>query len=109
MAYEIFRDKQKTISMNVFVHFFFFFFMCLFHKIHDGMANSMFLFCFHNPRHDSGGVLWYHIGCLYVHPSVLYVCQSVFSFADDNLSKYNLSKYQWILTKLGVCIDIMEI
>ena len=29
---------------------------------------------------------------------------SVFSFQDDNLSKY-----QWIFTKLGMCIDILEI
>ena len=28
---------------------------------------------------------------------------SVFSFLDDNFSKY-----QWIFTKLGVCIDIVE-
>ena len=28
----------------------------------------------------------------------------VFSFLD-----YNLSKYQWIFTKLGMCIDIVEI
>ena len=28
---------------------------------------------------------------------------SVFSFPD-----YNVSKYQWIFTKLGVCIDIVE-
>ena len=27
----------------------------------------------------------------------------VFSFLDDNFSKY-----QWIFTKLGVCIDIVE-
>ena len=33
-----------------------------------------------------------------------YVRPSVFSFPDDNLSKY-----QWIFTKLGVCIDIVEI
>ena len=33
-----------------------------------------------------------------VHPSVR------FSFLDDNLSKH-----QWIFTKSGVCIDIMEI
>ena len=30
--------------------------------------------------------------------------RSVFSFPDDNFSKY-----QWILTKLGVCINIVEI
>ena len=29
---------------------------------------------------------------------------SVFSFLDDNLSKY-----QWIFTKLGMCIDIVDI
>ena len=29
---------------------------------------------------------------------------SIFSFLDDNFSKY-----QWILTKLGMCINIMEI
>ena len=33
------------------------------------------------------------------------VCTSVhFSFPDDNLCKH-----QWIFTKLGMCIDIMEI
>ena len=33
------------------------------------------------------------------------VCPSVrFSFPNDNLSKH-----QWIFTKLGMCIDIMEI
>ena len=44
--------------------------------------------------------------CLTVRPS--YVCPSVpsvrFSFPDDNLSKH-----QWIFTKLGMCIDIVEI
>ena len=35
------------------------------------------------------------------------VCPSArFSFPDDNL---NLSKHQWIFTKLGMCIDIVEI
>ena len=29
---------------------------------------------------------------------------SIFSFLDDNLSKY-----QWIFTKLGMCTDIVEI
>ena len=36
-------------------------------------------------------------------PSV--VCPSIhFSFPDDNLSKH-----QWIFTKLGMCIDIVDI
>ena len=34
----------------------------------------------------------------FVHPSIR------FSFPDDNLSKH-----QWIFTKLGLCIDIVEI
>ena len=37
----------------------------------------------------------------------LFVCPSIFlllSFPDDNLSRY-----QWIFTKLGMCIDIVEI
>ena len=54
-----------------------------------------------------GGVLWFHVGrpwvCLSVRPSC--IRPSVrFSFPDDNLSKH-----QWIFTKLGVCIDILEI
>ena len=28
---------------------------------------------------------------------------SIFSFLDDNFSKY-----QWIFTKIGMCIDIVE-
>ena len=56
----------------------------------------------------------------------LSVCKmSVYSFLDDNLRKYQLiylaathlilfqdnklSKYQWIFTKLDMCIDIVEI
>ena len=54
------------------------------------------------------GVLWFHVGFrASVHPSVShsFVCRSVlFSFLDDNLSKH-----QWIFTKLGMCIDIVEI
>ena len=46
----------------------------------------------------SGGVLWFHVGRLWVRWSVR------FSFPDDNLSKH-----QWIFTKLGMCIDIVEI
>ena len=34
----------------------------------------------------------------------MYIHLSVFSFPDDNLSKY-----EWIFTKLGMCIDIVEI
>ena len=57
---------------------------------------------FYTPPHNSGGVLWFHVGrptCpSVVRPSVR------FSFPDDNLSKH-----QWIFTKLGMCINILEI
>ena len=33
-----------------------------------------------------------------------YICQSLFLFLDDNLSKC-----QWIFTKLGICIAIVKI
>ena len=44
--------------------------------------------------------------CPSVHPSVIChsICPSIFSFPDDNLSKC-----QWIFTKLNVSIDIVEI
>ena len=46
--------------------------------------------------------LWTSV-CPSIHPSV--VCPSVrISFQDDNLSKH-----QWIFTKHGICIDIVEI
>ena len=35
---------------------------------------------------------------------MFYHNRSLFSFTDDNYSNY-----RWIFTKLGVCIDIMEI
>ena len=55
--------------------------------------------CFYTPPHNSGGVLWFHAGRL--------SCirrPYVFLILDDNLSKY-----QWIVTKLCMCIDIVEI
>ena len=60
------------------------------------------IFTFLYPPYNSGGVLWFHVG----RPCVrLSVCPSVrFSFPDDNLSKH-----QWIFTKLAICIDIKEI
>ena len=59
----------------------------------------------------AGYYIWFRVGRPCVCPSVsqsvsrTYVRPSVrFSFPDDNLSKQ-----QWIFTKLGMCIDIMEI
>ena len=58
------------------------------------------------PPRVSGGGLWYHVGCPCVRSSVRlsYVRPSAFSLPDDNLSKC-----KWISTKLGMCIDILEI
>ena len=58
---------------------------------------------FYTPPHDSGGVLWFYIGRLSVHWSYTRLSIRI-SFPDDNLSKH-----QWIFTKLGMCIDIVEI
>ena len=55
---------------------------------------------FYTPPHNSGGALWFHVGRPCVCPSS-YVH---FSIPDDNLSKH-----QWIFTKFGMCIDIVEI
>ena len=55
--------------------------------------------CFYTQPHDSGRVLLFHIG----RPSV---CLSYvrISFSDDNLNKHKC-----IFTKLGMCIEIVEI
>ena len=62
---------------------------------------------FYTSPHNSGRVLWFHVGRLCARPSVRpsVVRPSVrFSFPDDNLSKH-----EWIFTKLSLCIDIVEI
>ena len=59
---------------------------------------KLLIFLLYTPPHDSGGILWFHVGRPCVCPSVR------ISFPDDNLSKH-----QWIFTKLGKCIDIMEV
>ena len=53
---------------------------------------------FYTLSHESGQILWFHVRCLCICPSIC------ISFPDDNLNKY-----QWIFTKHGVCIDIIEI
>ena len=64
--------------------------------------NTLWNISFHTPPHDSCRVLWFHAGRPYICVSICR--QSLFSFLD-----YNLSKYQWIFAKLGMCIDIEEI
>ena len=62
--------------------------------IHMSVSNFSH-FC--TPPHNCSRVLWFHVG----RPLV---CLSIrFWFPDDNLSKH-----QWIFTKLGMCIDIVE-
>ena len=63
---------------------------------------KLYCYTFLYPPQDSDRVLWFHPG----HPCVCpYIRQSfLVSFPDDNLSKH-----QWIFTKLGMCIDIVEI
>ena len=61
-------------------------------------------FRFYTLPHDSGRALWFHVGCPRVRPPVNpFVCrESVRIFVPDD----NLSKCQWISTKLGICIYI---
>ena len=72
----------------------------------------VYFFCaFHNLPHDSGRILWFHIGRLCVgpsiHPFVIHpsACLSIFCFGTITY----LSKYWRIFTKLGVCIDIVGV
>ena len=60
-------------------------------------ATSLFI-----PRHTivAGYYVFTLVVCESVHPSVV----RLFLFPDDNLSKH-----QWIFTKRGMCIDIVEI
>ena len=51
--------------------------------------------CFYTLPHSNGGVLWYHIGCLWG-------CTSA-CLPDNNL------RMSMDFTKFGVCIDILEI
>ena len=70
------------------------------HPQNFGQVVALFI-----PRHTI--VAGYYVSCwLSVCPSVppSVVCPSIFLFLDANLSKY-----QWIFTKLRVCIDIVEI
>ena len=39
---------------------------------------------FYSQPHDNGGILWFQIGHLLVHPSLSVVRPSIFSFQDDN-------------------------
>ena len=55
----------------------------------------------YTPPHDSGSVLWFHF---VVRVSVRLSVRPYFRFRVDYLSKC-----QWIVTKLGMCIDVLEI
>ena len=72
------------------------------HIISEAADTSSVFSSFYTPPHYSGGLLCFQVGypcgCSFV------VCLSVFSLLDGNLSKY-----QWIVTKLDMCIDIAEL
>ena len=88
---------------------------------------------FYIPPHDSGGVLWYHVGCWCVRPSIHlsyirpYFCfwtipwVNVSGFSPNSafalilyrsdlglLPDDNFSKYELIFTQLGVYVDIVK-
>ena len=68
---------------------------------------SLMVPLFYASPQNSGGVLWFHVGRPCVCPSVRlpHVRPYVrISFLDDNLSKP-----EWIFSKLGMFIDIVEI
>ena len=52
------------------------------------------------------GINVHLLECQPIRPAAIYLslCTLVYSFSDDNLSKY-----QWNFTILGICIDIVEI
>ena len=56
----------------------------------------------HPHPHDDGWILWLVVQ-VSIHPAILHPSVSIF-VSDDNLSKY-----QWIFTRLGMCIDIVEL
>ena len=57
---------------------------------------------FYTPPQD-GGVLWFHVG----HPCV---CSSVRqSYVSPSVFRFRMSKHEQIFTKLGMCVDIVEI
>ena len=71
---------------------------------------------FYTPPHDSvcvcvwgGGLLYFHVGRLCVCPSI---CHTSVVHPSVHLSVFRfrkkLSKRQWIFTKPGICIDIVE-
>ena len=84
------------------------------------LQQKMTVYChFLYPPHDSGRVLWFHVGCPCVCPSVVHpsVPPFIFSFPDDNSSKYEWfwvdwavkPQYKQTITKLSMFIDIVEI
>ena len=121
----VFESEQNSSEVIVlffsffFFLFFFFFFLSFFDCLFVCFSFFSFLggggwwndLHFYTLPNESGWVLWYHVSCLSVyvsarpfpHPSVnlSYIRSSIFSF--------HLSKCQWIFTKPGVCIDIVEI
>ena len=68
----------------------------------SGVCVCMWIFTFRSRFffYNSGGVLWFHVGCHRVHPSVCHlsahlsgVCLSIFSFVDDESIDFHQTWY----------------
>ena len=82
------KDSDKPVRMHMMI--------CLFAgRTYKSVGNAVLRLIFVS-------FLWFHIVCSCVRPPVLR--PSAFSFPNDNLNKC-----QWIFTRLGMCIDIVEI
>ena len=71
---------------------------------------TQLIFCnFYTPPHVSGGI-WFHIGCPCVCASIccVFFLHCIFIFGGE-VSGVITSKFQWIFTKLGMYIDIVEV
>ena len=84
------------------------------HWIVAGCYCFTFLLYIYTPPHVSGRVLWYHVGCPCVCPSVSYI-RPTFRFWMITWVNFNgfspnlVCEFQWIFTKPGMCIDNVEI
>ena len=65
---------------------------------------EIFLHCYTLP-HDSGKVIWFHVGHPCVHPSDGQTDMHTSVLPYFHFRMDNNFKFQWIFTKPGVCID----
>ena len=94
---------ESTKYIYIYIYFFFFFFL----RFHPFKSSEFWVRKFGNPGGFYAIFIPRHMivlmGKFVILTELSARDTSVFSFPDDNFSKY-----QWIFTKLGVCIDIVE-